>query len=83
MLARIVAMLTRLINRFDRDEPPMRKGLAFPLLFVLVIDSLDFSKNHPPLPSFTFSHSDPLLTSNGQSSITSTRTRTSTIMGAR
>ena len=30
MLARIVAMLTRLINRFDRDEPPMRKGLAFP-----------------------------------------------------
>ena len=25
MLARIVAMLTRLIDRFDRDEPPIRK----------------------------------------------------------
>jgi hypothetical protein len=25
MLARIVAMLTRLIDRFDRDEPPFRK----------------------------------------------------------
>ena len=25
MLARIVAMLTRLIDRFDRDEPPIRE----------------------------------------------------------
>jgi hypothetical protein len=25
MLARIVAMLTRLIDRFDSDEPPIRK----------------------------------------------------------
>jgi len=26
MLARIVAMLTRPIDRFDRDEPPIREG---------------------------------------------------------
>ena len=35
-------------------------------MLVLVIDSLEVSKKHPSLPSFTFSHSDPLLTSNGQ-----------------
>jgi hypothetical protein len=29
---------------------------------VLVIDSLEVSKKHSSLPSFTFSNSDPLLT---------------------
>jgi hypothetical protein len=43
-----LGMLTRLINRFDRDEPPIPKGLTFPIVLVivlvLVIDSLDVTK---------------------------------------
>jgi hypothetical protein len=52
-------------------------------VLVLVIDSLDLHQKHPSLPSFTFFNSDPLLTSNGQSSIARTITSTSTIRGAK
>ena len=43
MLARVVAMLTRLVDRFDTDERVMRKGCTlpattpYPLLIVLVL----------------------------------------------
>ena len=56
MLARIVAMLTRLIDRFDRDEPPiLRRGLTFPIVLVVVLDVF----RAPPPPSFSCSFSIP------------------------
>jgi len=39
------------------------------IVLVLVIDSLEVSKKHPSLPSFKFSHSDPLLTTQQRSKL--------------
>jgi hypothetical protein len=51
------------------------------IVLVLVIDSLDVTKSIRRWLRLTFSHRDPLSTSNGQSSRTSTTTSTSAIQG--